>query len=158
MLALREVQRVDRQLVRPGGDGGKVEVGPVLAVKALRGQVIDRAGAQVGMARLPRDQGRVRPRGQRRVWVRGDRKDYYEANRDVPGIAVNRLKDGLTRRLAGLDSALAEAEEQVEQMSDNPGSRDFYRQRLKELRKHRNSLGKVLGNMDRVYAMVRRLL
>ncbi len=94
----------------------------------------------------------------RRVWVRGDRKDYYEANRNVADIAVSRVKEGLGRRLETFGAALDEAERDVEQMSDNPGGRDFYRQRLKEIRKHRNSLDRLLRNIDKVYAVAKRFL
>jgi DNA-binding transcriptional regulator GbsR (MarR family) len=31
--------------------------------------------------------------------VVGSRKDYYEANRDIKGIALRRLREGLTKRL-----------------------------------------------------------
>lgn len=94
----------------------------------------------------------------RKVWVRGDRKDYYEANRDVPGIALDRLRDGLGRRLNGLENALEQAAQQIEQMTDDPASRDFYRKRLKELGKYRGAMERVLKNMDRIYAVARRFM
>jgi DNA-binding transcriptional regulator GbsR (MarR family) len=94
----------------------------------------------------------------RHAWVRGDRKDYYEANRDVAQIAMARLRDGLGRRLGAMDGVLADAERRVEDMSENPGHREFYRERLKEIRKYRNSLGRILANMDKIYAVAKRFL
>ncbi len=94
----------------------------------------------------------------RRVWVRGDSKDYYEANRNVAEIAISRVKEGLGWRLEGFNAALEETEEQVQQMNESPGNRDFYRQRLKEIRKHRNSLDRLLRNIDKIYGVAKRFL
>jgi DNA-binding transcriptional regulator GbsR (MarR family) len=92
----------------------------------------------------------------RRVYVRGDRKDYYEPHRDVPQIVISRLREGLGRRLAALDETLEEAERQVEQMGNDAERKKFYRERLKEVRKLRRSLGRVLDNMDNIYKLARR--
>ncbi|MDP6107680.1 MAG: hypothetical protein QGI33_04510, partial [Candidatus Brocadiia bacterium] len=73
-------------------------------------------------------------------------------------IAVSRVKDGLGRRLETFGAALDEAERDVEQMSDNPGGRDFYQQRLKEIRRHHSSLDRLLRNIDKVYGVVKRFL
>jgi len=92
----------------------------------------------------------------RRVYVRGDRKDYYEPHRDVPQIVISRLREGLGRRLAALDETLEEAERQVEQMGNDAERKKFYRERLKEVRKLRSSLGRVLDNMDNIYKLAKR--
>ncbi len=94
----------------------------------------------------------------RRVWVRGDRKDYYEANRHVPEIVMGRLKDGLGRRLGLLGGAIAEAVDRVEHMDGDPQTRDFYSERLQEVRKLHRSLQRVLDNLDRVYEVGKRFL
>jgi len=92
----------------------------------------------------------------RRVYVRGDRKDYYEPHRDVPQIVISRLREGLGRRLAALDETLEEAERQVEQMGNDAERKKFYRERLKDVRKLRSSLGRVLDNMDNIYKLAKR--
>ena len=94
----------------------------------------------------------------RRVWVRGDRKDYYEANRDLPQIVISRLQDGLGRRLGGLEDVVAEATERVEQMEGDADDQRFYRERLAEVHKLQGSLRRLLGNMDKVYGVVKRFL
>lgn len=94
----------------------------------------------------------------RRVWVRGDRKDYYEANRDLPQIVISRLQDGLGRRLRGLEDVVAEATERVEQMEGDADDKRFYRERLADVDKLQGSLRRLLGNMDKVYGVVKRFL
>lgn len=44
----------------------------------------------------------------RRRSLSGSRKDHYEANRDVRGLAVRRLKEGLTRRLDTAEERMGE--------------------------------------------------
>ncbi|MEK7449088.1 MAG: hypothetical protein AAB019_06350 [Planctomycetota bacterium] len=46
----------------------------------------------------------------RPVWIKGSRKDYYEANVDIIGVVLNRLKAGLTTRLNKSENMLKQAE------------------------------------------------
>ena len=94
----------------------------------------------------------------RRVYVPGDRKDYYEPNRNVPEIVVGRLKDGLGRRLASLETALDAASAQVEEMNGDGEKKKFYAQRLKEVRKLQRSLRRVVDNLDNLYKLARRFM
>jgi len=94
----------------------------------------------------------------RRVWVRGDRKDYYEANRDVPQIVMDRLRDGLGRRVSALRQALHEAEEEVQAAGQSAGTGEFYRDRLREIQQYGDFLERLLKNMDKVYAVARRFM
>ena len=100
----------------------------------------------------------VRWNAVRRVWVRPDRKDYYEANRDLPRIVIDRLQDGLGRRLRGLQDVVTEAAERVERMEGDQDAQRFYRERLGDVQKLQGSLQRLLGNMDKVYGVVKRFL
>jgi len=93
-----------------------------------------------------------------RVWVRGDRKDYYEPNRDIAGIVIARCQDGLGRRLGFLEGVVEDAAGSVEQMESPDGNRDFYAERLREVRKLIGSARKALNNLDKMYAVARRFL
>lgn len=46
----------------------------------------------------------------RKVWIKGSRKDYYEANRDITGIVLTRIKGGLTTRITKMNDILTQAE------------------------------------------------
>jgi len=97
-------------------------------------------------------------RAVRRVGVRGDRKDYYEANRDLPGIVIGRLQDGLGRRLQAMDGVLDQVEERLARAAGPSGKARFYQDRIQELRRYRSSLGKALKNLDRIYAVAKRFM
>ncbi|MCD6413825.1 MAG: hypothetical protein J7L54_06750 [Elusimicrobia bacterium] len=47
----------------------------------------------------------------RKVWVNSDRKDYYEANPDIEGIALRRIREGLKKRLAEVSPHIEALEE-----------------------------------------------
>lgn len=34
------------------------------------------------------------------IWVKGSRKDYYEANLDIKGVVINKLRSGMQRRMS----------------------------------------------------------
>jgi DNA-binding transcriptional regulator GbsR (MarR family) len=94
----------------------------------------------------------------RRVWVPGDRKDYYEANRAIPEIVINRLKEGLGRRLDNLERAVLEASSQVQRMNEDPETRKFYAERLREIQELHGSLRRIMNNMDKLYQLTRRFI
>jgi DNA-binding transcriptional regulator GbsR (MarR family) len=93
-----------------------------------------------------------------RTFIPGDRKDYYEANRDVPGIVVQRLKIGLGRRLASLEAAIESAAAHLDTMKNDPARRKFYAERLQEVRSLHRSLKRIVDNLDKFYAMGKRFL
>jgi DNA-binding transcriptional regulator GbsR (MarR family) len=72
----------------------------------------------------------------RKVWVKGSRKDYYDANRDITGIALTRLKGGLTNRLNKMTEILTQAEALVKTTGPDEISAEqkVYRERLNEIK------------------------
>ncbi|MFP4029390.1 MAG: GbsR/MarR family transcriptional regulator [Candidatus Brocadiia bacterium] len=91
----------------------------------------------------------------RKACVPGDRKDYYEANRDVPEIVIDRLQNGLTRRMDAMRRVIDNAEEDLESVEDKQ-KRRFYRERLQDVRDLDKKVDKALKNLDKVYGLVRR--
>jgi DNA-binding transcriptional regulator GbsR (MarR family) len=72
----------------------------------------------------------------RKVWVKGSRKDYYEANRDITGIALTRLKSGLTNRINKMNEIVNQAETLLSS-SDTGNTSDekkIYQERLGEIK------------------------
>ena len=94
----------------------------------------------------------------RKAYVRGDRKDYYEANRDLPEILMERFREGLNRRLGLLVPALEEADKRVAEMDGGGGRKAFYEARLKEVHRFQRSARRLLGNLDTLYKLAKRLM
>lgn len=42
----------------------------------------------------------------RSVWVKGSRKDHYEANLDIKGVLINKVRSGLKKRLSDTSDML----------------------------------------------------
>jgi len=87
----------------------------------------------------------------RSVWVQGSRRDHYEANRNIQGIALNRLQLGLGRRLDRAEQILEKITSSVAYKEGRPEEASV-RKQLKEIqnlvangRKAIGLLPKVLG-------------
>jgi DNA-binding transcriptional regulator GbsR (MarR family) len=65
----------------------------------------------------------------KKVFVRGSRKDFYTAEADFVKVALDRLEQGLSKRLALADSKLSEARARLPQK----GGDDFRKERLRKL-------------------------
>lgn len=68
------------------------------------------------------------------IFVRGSRKDYYEVNPNIMEIALKKIKNGVNGRMQQASASLAEIETAVSQSKDN-GKKEFYKQRLNNLKK-----------------------
>lgn len=79
----------------------------------------------------------------RKVWVKGSRKDYYQANRDLVGIVLNRLKIGLTTRLNKAAGLLNQAEALLIK-ANNDSTKKVYQQRFNEIKKLHTKLTRLL--------------
>jgi DNA-binding transcriptional regulator GbsR (MarR family) len=92
----------------------------------------------------------------RKVCVPGERQDFYAANRDVAGIVMDRLQQGMGRRLDSVDRVIDQAREEIEEAEPDNG--EFYRERLEDIEALTSRLRSVVENMEAVYGVVRRLL
>ena len=70
----------------------------------------------------------------KRIFVKGSRKDFYEANQDIMGIILKRLKSGLNNRLDRASASLKEIEQHMTLPEDKTKGA-FYLQRLENLKK-----------------------
>ncbi len=92
----------------------------------------------------------------RKVAVPGGRADYYEPNRDVTGVVLERLRQGMQRRLGIMDRALDEAAGELEKDEhDNSAS---YKKRLAEIEEMTTTFKSLIDNMEILYHSASRLL
>lgn len=71
----------------------------------------------------------------RKVWVDSSRKDYYEANPDTLGIIINRLREGVMRRVKEARQNLESIEENVAGSALRDGENEaFYRERIDNIK------------------------
>ena len=68
---------------------------------------ISKGSASLNIRKLE-EWGAVKP-----VWRKGSNQDYYQANRDLWGIARSRIRTGLKKRLDLIDEGIAELDEGV---------------------------------------------
>ena len=90
----------------------------------------------------------------RKVWVDNSRKDYYEANPETLAIIMNRLKEGLTRRMEDARIRMTGVEESFnEEKSVISGEdRDFYIERIgniKDMYEHVISFIDIISNGEK---------
>ncbi|MBT9132292.1 hypothetical protein B9J77_04225 [candidate division NPL-UPA2 bacterium Unc8] len=89
----------------------------------------------------------------RRVWVKGSRRDHYESESDVLKVVLNRLKDGLQRRINNTMDAIGKMSELI-----NEGKKEFsatekktamiYIERLNEIKEFRSVIRGFLRNVS----------
>lgn len=92
----------------------------------------------------------------KKVWIKGSRKDYYTAETDFLKIALNRLNEGLTRRLSTTAEPLEKIktmlnENQTKLSPEEKNRVNFYKLKIKQLEEIRNlvaNLLKVLPSLD----------
>ncbi len=92
----------------------------------------------------------------KKVWVKGSRKDYYTAETDFLKIVINRLNEGLTRRLSITNASFEKIktllnENQSACNKENKNTIEFYKTRIKQLQEMRGfveSLLKVLPSLN----------
>ncbi len=72
----------------------------------------------------------------RKVWVDNTRKDYYEANPDILKIIINRLREGLDKRMSETKSHFADSEKKYIEDRINMDSQDqeFFNERIKKIK------------------------
>lgn len=92
----------------------------------------------------------------RRVCVPGERQDFYEANRDIQSIVMNRLQQGMGRRLDVLDQAVAEAHDELEETDVEGG--EFYKERLEKIARLSAKLRRAARNLDGLYGLLRKFM
>jgi DNA-binding transcriptional regulator GbsR (MarR family) len=89
----------------------------------------------------------------RKVWVKGSRRDHYKSESDILKIVLNRLKDGLQRRMNNTMNAIDKMSELI-----NEGKKEFnatdkktamiYVERLNEIKELRSVIGDFLENVS----------
>ena len=91
----------------------------------------------------------------RKVCVPGERQDFYEANRDVKSIAMERLQQGMGRRLDTADRMIDRAREEIQE--SGPENEEFYLDRLQEIERLAGSLRKLVDNVDALRVLLGKL-
>ncbi|MFA5794768.1 MAG: MarR family transcriptional regulator [Candidatus Brocadiia bacterium] len=97
-----------------------------------------------------------------KIWIKGDRKDYYQANPDIMGIVISRLKSGLAIRLGKADTIINRSEKYLKLINNNnldPVARETiqaYKKRLVEIKTQKEKVKNILAIMS--VDMVRKLL
>lgn len=89
----------------------------------------------------------------RKVWERGSRKDYYVAELDIKKIIINKLKDGLNRRIGEIMDQIVKIEEMLNSSNKNTGTLtteekkvlSTYRERIKKIKDLNNLVNKSLS-------------
>jgi len=92
----------------------------------------------------------------KKVWMKGSRKDYYTAETDFLKIVLNRLNEGLTRRLSTTAEPLEKIktmlnENQTKLSPEGKNKVNFYKTKIKQLEEIHNlvaNLLKVLPSLD----------
>lgn len=87
----------------------------------------------------------------RKVWERGSRKDYYVAELDIKKIIINKLKDGLNRRIGEIMDRIVKIEEILDSSNKNAGNQEekkvfsTYKERIKKIKDLNNLANKSLS-------------
>jgi len=69
----------------------------------------------------------------KKVWVDNSRKDYYEANPDTLNIIIDRLKNGLSRRLEETKESVSRIDEEMK-ADKIPEVNGFYKERISNIK------------------------
>ncbi len=72
------------------------------------------------------------------VWVKGSRKNYYEANLDVKGLLINKLKSGIQKRVSEISGMIDEFKQIIQLQEDDWTEEEkqiarIYEERIKEI-------------------------
>lgn len=86
----------------------------------------------------------------RSVTVSGSRRDHYEANQDVKGVLVRRVREGLTRRLELAESSLEQLSAQLARRPANPA----VQKRMKELQRLVHRSRRALVHLPKLAALL----
>ena len=72
----------------------------------------------------------------RKVWVDNSRKDYYEANPETLSIIMNRLKEGLNRRMEDARIQMSNVEKSFEEEKSiiSHTDKEFYDKRINNIK------------------------
>jgi len=65
----------------------------------------------------------------RKVWVSNSRKDFYEANPDVMGVALERIKEGLRKRISEAEVWFGEIEKEISKKEN-----EFFKKKIAYLK------------------------
>jgi len=85
----------------------------------------------------------------KKIWVKGSRKDYYTAENDFLKIVINRLNEGLTRRLNTTAEPLQKIktilnDNQTELGSEEKNRVNFYKTKIRQLEEIHNLIANLL--------------
>lgn len=73
----------------------------------------------------------------KKTWKKGSRKDYYTANLDVEKIILQRIKEGIDRRLEDFIRSIEHIEKKVKLQENGKENKEFIRnmqERIKKIR------------------------
>ncbi|MFA5142574.1 MAG: transcriptional regulator [Candidatus Omnitrophota bacterium] len=92
----------------------------------------------------------------KKVWVKGSRKDYYEAEPDVKKVAVNKLKNGVEKRMAQVSNMIEEFKGLVHSAENDMTEEDkkivkAYDQKLKKIEEMKSLVSKALGIAEKFF-------
>ncbi|MEK8022509.1 MAG: hypothetical protein AAB229_01755 [Candidatus Hydrogenedentota bacterium] len=86
----------------------------------------------------------------RSVSVSGSRRDHYEANQDVKGILVRRVREGLSRRLEMAETSLSKLSEHIDSRRADPA----VLKRIKELKNLVQRSRRALNHLPKIAAFL----
>ncbi|MFH2069964.1 MAG: hypothetical protein ABIJ11_01960 [Elusimicrobiota bacterium] len=83
----------------------------------------------------------------KKSWQKGSRKDYYEVNPEIQKIIINRLREGVTRRLDNFIKNMEEMEKMLKSINSPGGQKEtlnFYKMRFKKIKDMNNLINKFI--------------
>ena len=85
----------------------------------------------------------------RKIGIRGSRKNYYSADTDIWKIVINRIEEGLNRRLDIVTSAITNIKNELEIFGSESEKNEkssivFYKERLEQIKKIEEKLNGVV--------------
>jgi HTH-type transcriptional regulator, glycine betaine synthesis regulator len=92
----------------------------------------------------------------RSVWVKGSRKDYYEANLDVKGVIMKKVKSGIQKRV-GETSEMVDSFKNIIRTQDDSWTEEekamarVYEDRLKKIEELKALATAALAMADRLF-------
>jgi len=89
------------------------------------------------------------------IWVKGSRKDYYEANLDVKGVVLNKVRTGIQKRVNEISDMLGEFKNIIESANgeltdEEKAVAKFYADRLKKIEELKTLASTALGLAEKL--------
>lgn len=92
----------------------------------------------------------------RSIWVKGSRKDYYEANLDIKGVILKKVKTGMQKRIGETSDMISGFKSMIQAQGENLSQEDverikIYEERLKKIEDLKAMVSTALTFADKLF-------